>query len=91
MGFQAFMRTIINQPLCQIFLARSIKNCMTSMQLCRDHPCREIVPWSAKADQGKVLSGSISRIVQNTLVNICTNFGALCKFEQLICYAAVLK
>ena len=29
-----------NQPLCQKISARSVKNCMTSMQLCRDHPCR---------------------------------------------------
>ena len=28
-----------NQRLCQKFSARSVKNCMTSMQLCRDHPC----------------------------------------------------
>ena len=40
MGFHAFVRTIINQPLCQKFSARSVKNCMTSMQLCRDHPGR---------------------------------------------------
>ena len=29
-----------NQPLWQKFSARSIKNCMTSMQLYSDHPCR---------------------------------------------------
>ena len=29
-----------NQPLCQNFSARSVKNCMTSMQLYSDHPCR---------------------------------------------------
>ena len=31
---------------------------------------------AAKADQGTISSGSISRIVQNTIVNMCTNFGA---------------
>ena len=31
---------------------------------------------SAKADQGKISGGSISRIVWNTLFYMCTNFGA---------------
>ena len=43
----------------------------------------EIVPWSAKADQGKISSGSISRIAQNTLVNKCTNFGAFMKSRTI--------
>ena len=34
-----------NQPFCQIFSARSVKNCMTSMQLCSDHPCRLPACW----------------------------------------------
>ena len=29
-----------NQPLCQKISARSVKNCLISMQLCSDHPCR---------------------------------------------------
>ena len=63
----------------------------------------EIVPWSAnadpakadpaKADQGKISSGSISRIVQNTLVNICTNFGAFMKSRTigLLCCRTIVR
>ena len=46
---------------------------------------------SAKADQGKISSGSISRIVQNTLVNMCTNFGAFMKSRTigLLCCSTI--
>ena len=35
-GFYAHYK----QPLCQNISAQSVKNCMTSMQLYSDHPCR---------------------------------------------------
>ena len=47
---------------------------------------------TAKADQGKISGGSISRIVQNTLVNICTNFGAFMKSRTigLLCCSTIV-
>ena len=40
---------------------------------------RPLWKMAAVADQGKILSGSISRIIQNMFVNMCTKFGAFMK------------
>ena len=49
------------------------------------HIPRAKVKWrpfwkmAAKGDQGQISMGSLSRSIQNTLVNMCTNFGAFMK------------
>ena len=72
-----------NQPLCQKISARSVKNCMTSMQLCSDHPCCLLACWVDAGVPLFLLFPSVGPICENPEGPLFSLFPSVCMFVCL--------